>query len=102
MSTNIRVRGRRLQQRRRTYFAAHPLCVCCRAKGRTSLATELDHITPLAKGGTDEPSNWQGLCEPCHKDKTAKDFGTVRRSGCDANGIPLDPSHPWNATRGAT
>lgn len=33
----------------------------------------VDHIVPKAKGGTDELSNLQSLCEPCHEIKTAED-----------------------------
>lgn len=34
-------------------------------------ATDVDHITPKAKGGTNSPSNLQSLCKACHKHKTA-------------------------------
>lgn len=36
-------------------------------------ATEVDHITPKAEGGTDDRSNLQGLCTDCHKAKTKAD-----------------------------
>ncbi|WP_408629878.1 HNH endonuclease [Amycolatopsis aidingensis] len=29
-----------------------------------------DHITPVAEGGSDDESNGQGLCRPCHDTKT--------------------------------
>ena len=38
---------------------------------------EVDHITPLCQGGSNEPSNLQALCKPCHADKTQ----TEERSG---------------------
>jgi 5-methylcytosine-specific restriction protein A len=38
-------------------------------------AVDIDHITPLAHGGEDVPSNVQPLCKPCHKAKTRLDFG---------------------------
>lgn len=47
------------------------LCQCCRAQGVPTPAKEVDHITPKAKGGTDDPSNLQSLCRPCHAAKTA-------------------------------
>jgi 5-methylcytosine-specific restriction protein A len=37
-------------------------------------AADIDHITPLAKGGQDVDSNVQILCRPCHKLKTRSDF----------------------------
>ena len=33
----------------------------CEAKGRVSVAEEVDHIIPLFKGGVDEWENLQGL-----------------------------------------
>jgi len=52
--------------------------------------TELDHITPLALGGADEPANWQGLCQPCHAVKTRWDVGRIakakRLAGVTCNG----------------
>jgi 5-methylcytosine-specific restriction enzyme A len=30
-----------------------------------------DHKIPLAEGGTEDPSNIQGLCPPCNVKKTA-------------------------------
>ena len=38
------------------------MCVVCEAKGMAIRATDLDHITPLADGGTEHASNKQGLC----------------------------------------
>lgn len=87
--TVVRIRGRKLQERRRAHFALHPLCARCLERGHTSLATELDHIVALTNGGGDGPENEQGLCGQCHKDKTQEDMGrTVRRIGED--GWPLD------------
>lgn len=33
----------------------------------------LDHITPIAKGGTNSKTNVQALCPPCNLSKSAKD-----------------------------
>lgn len=52
------------------------LCQQCLADGRlTPLCAKpydhaVDHITPKAKGGTDDPDNLQSLCTPCHDAKT--------------------------------
>ncbi|WP_342749401.1 MULTISPECIES: HNH endonuclease signature motif containing protein [Streptomyces] len=40
-------------------------------------AIDVDHMQPLALGGTDTDSNVQPLCRPCHKAKTREDFGAV-------------------------
>lgn len=97
-----RIRGRRLQAIRARWFALHPFCVRCQEANppRRTLATQLDHITPLHRGGLDfdrdNGTNRQGLCEPCHELKSAEDLGH-KPKGCDADGWPTDPRHPWNA-----
>lgn len=48
----------------------HWLCQPCQRKGRATPATECDHITPKANGGTDALDNVQAICKPCHKAKT--------------------------------
>jgi len=100
MSTNERQRGRALQRIRRRWFALHPLCVLCKAEGRVRLATELDHIIAIVNGGADDDSNRQGLCFDHHATKTRRDLGWRPAGGCDANGLPTDPDHPWNQGAG--
>ena len=55
---------------------------CFRVWGSTCMycgdrATEVDHITELAAGGTNTIDNVQPLCKECHRHKTIK-FNTVR------------------------
>jgi 5-methylcytosine-specific restriction protein A len=45
-------------------------CVKCGSLG----PLEVDHILPVAKGGSWEPTNLQTLCSPCHKEKTLAEF----------------------------
>lgn len=40
-----------------------------------AVATEVDHIVPLSKGGPDSAHNKQGLCRECHRLKTLADGG---------------------------
>lgn len=56
---------------RAAVLRANPLCIHCQRAGRVTLADEVDHIIPLAKGGTDEFKNLQGLCRDCHARKSA-------------------------------
>ena len=65
-----RITGRKLQRMRAELFASEPLCVECLRQGRVRLATQRDHIRPLFEGGTEAPSNVQGLCDDCHDAKS--------------------------------
>lgn len=42
------------------------ICYLCRG-----VATEVDHVTPRAEGGTDDPANLRAICVPCHRHKSA-------------------------------
>lgn len=50
------------------------LCQACKAVGKLTPATEVDHITPKAHGGTDHPDNLRAICGPCHRAKTAREW----------------------------
>lgn len=39
-------------------------------QGIVTPATDVDHVTPLRRGGTNDPANLQALCHPCHSRKT--------------------------------
>jgi 5-methylcytosine-specific restriction endonuclease McrA len=55
----------------------------------------VDHITPKAQGGTDDLSNLQSICDPCHAEKTAREAAEAqgrkpkRRLTFDAQGYPV-------------
>lgn len=55
------------------------LCQPCLTQGRVTPATEVDHITPKAKGGTDDMANLRSTCTPCHQAKTAEENGRTLR-----------------------
>lgn len=73
--------GRWLQRERQRLFERDPLCAECKRLGRITLATERDHIKPLAEGGADDDTNVQGLCAPCHEAKRKEESarGLARR-----------------------
>lgn len=54
------------------------LCVMCSQAGRVTAATQVDHITPIAVGGSDADINKQSLCDQCHKVKTKEDMRQMR------------------------
>ena len=94
---NSTARGynRRWRKLRLLVLQEEPLCRLCREIGRTRLAQVVDHIVAKRDGGTDERDNLQPLCARCHDSvKAAEERGGVVR-GCDVNGLPLDPGHPW-------
>jgi len=49
------------------------LCQECKRNGRTSIGAAVDHIIPLWKGGSDDDSNKELLCAPCHDVKTVRE-----------------------------
>jgi 5-methylcytosine-specific restriction protein A len=57
--------------RRRILTRDCSMCLPCRAGERFTLAEEVDHITPVFEGGTDDDGNLQSICRPCHKVKNA-------------------------------
>lgn len=46
------------------------LCQTCLKDNIYTPASQVDHITPKFKGGTDDPSNLQAICKKCHDKKT--------------------------------
>lgn len=88
-----RTRGRKGVEQRTRRLRAEPLCRHCYAKGITTLAREVDHITPLSAGGTDTDDNVQSLCLNCHAAKTAKEQNIFAASNhpdwLERSAIPL-------------
>jgi 5-methylcytosine-specific restriction enzyme A len=65
-----RLRGRAGVRLRQQVRDEEPLCRRCLAEGRTRATAEVDHIRPLSRGGSNDRSNLQGLCAPCHLAKS--------------------------------
>lgn len=89
MNEHERTRGRRGVMQRKRRLAAEPLCRHCAEKDRVTEGVVVDHIKPLAHGGTDDDSNVQVLCEPCHRTKTARDMGYRDRPTFANDGWPV-------------
>ncbi|WP_043737687.1 HNH endonuclease [Nocardia asiatica] len=42
-------------------------------------ATQMDHKTPVYRGGSDDDSNMQAACRPCHAKKSSDEGNQARR-----------------------
>lgn len=60
----------RQQKNARIMAAEFGLCRIC---GRS--ASVIDHIVPLARGGSDSAANKRPLCDSCHRKETRRVFG---------------------------
>ena len=90
---------RKWQRLRLRHLREHPLCVMCHRLGRVTAASVVDHIVPHR--GDDvlfwDADNLQSLCPHCHSAvKQAEEKGGVGYdTACGADGLPVDPLHPW-------
>ncbi len=63
---------------RKLFLTVHPLCediFCVHGMGgQATLATQVDHILPLAQGGAPfDEANLQALCRLCHSRKSQRE-----------------------------
>jgi 5-methylcytosine-specific restriction endonuclease McrA len=77
-----RINGRARMERNRRILATSDVCHICGEPG----ADAIDHVVPLARGGTEDPSNLRPAHHDvppfCNRVKTDKDFAPIiRRSG---------------------
>ena len=70
--------GKEWRKIRAVYLMAHPLCEDCLLAGRYTSASEVHHMTPLSKGGTNDMGNLRSLCKICHSSTTAREGGRWR------------------------
>ena len=58
------------QKTRKEFLVMHPRCTECGQQ-----ATEVDHIVPIADGGTNEWTNLRAMCKRDHSQRTAREGG---------------------------
>lgn len=96
------------QKLRRAHLARFPFCEGCEASGRKFIiANTVDHRHPISEGGDPFPGHGglASYCPGCHSAKTARgtEHGAVKstkpRKGCNPDGTPLDPDHPWHPNK---
>lgn len=68
--------GRTWQKLRLMILRAEPLCRLCKSENRVTLATDVDHIVPLGRGGPNTSENLRPLCKAHHGQITRE--GNVR------------------------
>lgn len=106
------VYGGRWAKVRLKYLSDHPLCVMCQGQGRITAATVVDHITPhrlkdaLSSGDPVQiakaqklfwdTKNYQSLCGPHHNSTKQRIEKSGKVTGCNEDGMPLDPDSHWN------
>jgi len=85
-----------------------PLCEVCMKRGRLTPANTVDHIVSIKAGGHPFPTldELMSMCTPCHNSKsrnTDQPTGKgIAYKGCDASGLPVDPSHPFYGSKRIT
>lgn len=58
---------------RKTFLKENRLCVLCKEADKITVATVVDHIIPVSKGGDFwDPDNHQALCKGCNSRKAHK------------------------------
>lgn len=82
-------------------------CEDCLRTDRVRTASHVDHKvskadwmrTKCTLEGVDDLSNLRAINAQCHALKGIREKGQTPKAGADVNGMPLDPSHPWNLQR---
>ena len=52
-------------------------------------ASEVDHLIPVSKGGSDDDSNLASTCSTCHEAKTLRDEGRKAPTPIGLDGYPV-------------
>jgi len=69
------------------------LCQCPDCEGgrkRVRVASEVDHIVPKAKGGTDAERNLRAVATDCHRKLTMLQTGKTPKVRIGIDGWPVD------------
>ena len=73
-----RKRGRAAVRERAEMLILEPYCRMCLAEGKRVPTDVIDHVVPLAFGGSDDRGNKQGLCNPHHDAKSKREREIAR------------------------
>jgi len=71
-----RLRGRKWMALRLSVLSHEPTCYLCHAFAHHD--DIVDHLIPLAGGGSDDRENLHRCCRPCHRLKTSRESQASR------------------------
>lgn len=70
------------------FLRKHPLCVDPFGIHATPVAaTDVDHILPLRRGGSNRDENLQALCHSCHSMKTRRERDNESSGSAEGGGV---------------
>jgi 5-methylcytosine-specific restriction endonuclease McrA len=76
------------EKRRKAVLEAQPICMICGVRA----STVADHIVPMTD--RHEPEDLQGVCDPCHRQKTANEAAAFRAAKPRPSRRRGDEPHP--------
>ncbi len=81
MNSFVHEKRRTFNERERAEFFAerHVRCANCNRKIPSGMDWDIDHVIPIADGGTNEDANLQVLCFLCHSAKTKDDVTEIAK-----------------------
>ena len=71
--TNNKTYSRNVTESKKKYVASNQSWTCKHCNNMLDATYEIDHITPIYKGGSNNLNNLQALCRNCHGKKTLYD-----------------------------
>lgn len=85
------------QSIRTKQLTEHPLCERHLMRGSVVAASTVNHKVPH-KGDWQKfiSGPFESLCKACHDGPVQSEERRGYMLGCDSNGRPVDPDHPWN------
>lgn len=87
MSNDPRYRSARWSRLRAWVLRKEPMCRYCAKRGVATVATTVDHIEPVARGGDFwSPVNLASACAACNYSKADTPLDEWIAGGCDVDG----------------
>lgn len=88
----------KINNKKHLFNSQNVKCKICLYQLDSIITSPLDHIIPKGLGGSDDITNLQLLCIPCHKKKTKKDMKTIRDAKHNSLNIKEDINSNGNTS----